>query len=153
MAVAGEISLAEESTSTVVSWYNTAWGKRRKISVDFTKVPSTLTDFPMLINTTDPLWAGGQADGGAFLFTSSDGTTKLDHEINKYDAGTGELIAWVEVPTLSSSTGTDIYIYYDNSKVSIILFDGCKTASDVLAILEKEADILRRIIGSDNDGH
>ena len=113
-SIPGEIFLTTASTSTV-SWYDSDWGKRMKISVDSSKVPSILADFPMLISSIEAFWAGDQADGGGFLFTSSNGTTKLDHEIERYDSPTGELIAWVEIPTLASSTGTDIYIYYDNT--------------------------------------
>ena len=40
------------------------------------------------------------------------GTTRLAHEIERYNTSTGEVIAWVKIPTLSASTGTDIYIYY-----------------------------------------
>ena len=71
---------------------------------------------------TESEWAdslnGGkvdQADGGDILFTSSNGTTKLDHEIESYDNTTGALVAWVEVPTLSYNMDIDIYIYYDNT--------------------------------------
>jgi biopolymer transport protein ExbB len=56
-----------------------------------------------------------QTDGGDIMFTAGDGVTKLDHEIEKYDPTTGELVAWVEVRSLSGSTNTDIYIYYGNT--------------------------------------
>ncbi len=54
----------------------------------------------------------GKGGGGDFVFTSSDGTTKLDHEIEKYVSSSGELWAWVEVPTLSVSADTVLYLYY-----------------------------------------
>ena len=59
-----------------------------------------------------------QSDGDDILFTASDGSTKLDHEIEKYDSTTGELIAWVEVATLQGATNTEIYIYYGNPGAS-----------------------------------
>ena len=34
-----------------------------------------------------------QADGGDILFIAGDGHTKLDHEIERYDETTGELVA------------------------------------------------------------
>src|SRR5207245_2675680 len=49
------------------------------------------------------------------LFTSSDGTTKLSHEIEKYVSSTGELVAWGKVPSVSSSAATAIYMYYGNA--------------------------------------
>ncbi len=104
-------------------WYNSNWQYRNKITIDHTKVPNTdQSYFPVLINSTYTDWkvtgSGGhvgQLDGGDILFTSSDGTTKLDHEIEKYDQTTGELVAWVEVPAVSNATDTDIYIYYGNA--------------------------------------
>lgn len=99
-----------------------AWAYCRKITIYSSKVPNTdQSNFPVLINATDSVWRdtahGGhvaQSDAGDILFTSSDGRTKLDHEIEKYTPSTGELVAWVEVPTLSASNDTDIYIYYGN---------------------------------------
>lgn len=103
-------------------WYDANWLYRKKITIDNTKVTANLSDFPVLINRTDADWKDtangghvGQSDGGDILFTSSDGTSKLDHEIERYTPSTGELIAWVEVPTLSASADTKIYIYYGNA--------------------------------------
>jgi len=49
---------------------------------------------------------------------SSSNPTKLDREIESYDAATGTIIIWVKIPTLSYNTDTDIYVYYRNSSVS-----------------------------------
>ena len=102
-------------------WYNTDWGYRKKITLDSDKVPNTnQSNFPVLISRTDADWKDTdhsghiQVDGGDILFTNSSGT-KLDHEIEKYDGATGELIAWVEVDTLSASADTEVYIYYGNA--------------------------------------
>ncbi|MCL5411956.1 MAG: DUF2341 domain-containing protein [Patescibacteria group bacterium] len=104
------------------TWYNSAWDYRKKITLDHTKVSGDQTYFPVLINRTDTDWRdvshGGkvyQSDGGDILFTSSDRTTKLDHEIESYNALTGALSVWVKVPALSSTADTDLYIYYGNS--------------------------------------
>ncbi|RLI67943.1 hypothetical protein DRO91_09620, partial [Candidatus Heimdallarchaeota archaeon] len=106
-------------------WYNTDWGYRKKITIDHTKVNADLTNFAILYKVTDPDLKDtnhsghvGQSDGGDILFTKSDGTTKLDHEIEKYSSSTGELTAWVEIDSLSSTTDTEIYIYYGNSTCS-----------------------------------
>ncbi|MCP3992392.1 MAG: DUF2341 domain-containing protein, partial [Actinomycetia bacterium] len=45
-------------------------------------------------------------------FTAADGVTLLDHEIESWDSGTGALVAWVRVPSLSSSADTSLYLYY-----------------------------------------
>jgi hypothetical protein len=48
------------------------------------------------------------------MFMELDGVTKLDHEIERYNSSSGELIAWVKIPLLSSTTDTVIYMYYGN---------------------------------------
>ena len=101
-------------------WYNTNWLYRQKITIDSTRVSANMTDFPVLINlaSDSDLAGGAQNDGDDILFTASDETTKLSHEIEKFDGATGELVAWVKVPSLSSSTDTDIYMYYGNASVA-----------------------------------
>lgn len=101
-------------------WYDTNWQYRKKITIDQTKVTADLTNFPVLINLSSDsdLASDAQDDGDDILFTASDEITKLSHEIEKFDGSTGELVAWVKVPSLSSSTNTDIYMYYGNASAS-----------------------------------
>jgi hypothetical protein len=114
---AGNVKLAVKS-----DWYDEAWTHRKQITIDHTKVEASLTNFPVLIGVTDTDLIDtangghvGQSDGGDILFTKSDGTTRLDHEIEKYTPASGELIAWVEVDSLSSTAATVIYLYYGNA--------------------------------------
>jgi hypothetical protein len=103
------------TTPTPGPWYDCNWQARKRITIDHTKVPSTQSNFPVLISLTSDsgLWGRAQADGDDILFTAADGTTKLSHEIEYYSAGT--LVAWVKVPSVSSVTDTIIYMYYGNS--------------------------------------
>ena len=95
------------------------WTERKAITINRGKVPSTQTDFPVLIDITDAsLAAKAQADGDDILFTSGDGSTKIPHEIEVYTTATGRLTAWVKVPSLSSTADTVIYMYYGNSAAS-----------------------------------
>jgi hypothetical protein len=41
--------------------------------------------------------------------------TKLNHEIESYTASTGQLNAWVQIPALSPTADTVIYVYYGNA--------------------------------------
>lgn len=50
------------------------------------------------------------------IFEDTSGT-QLNHEIESYDAGTGQLVAWVEIPSIES-TGTSFYIYYGKDEAS-----------------------------------
>lgn len=108
----GDVKLAIRS-----DWYNAGWGYRKRLTIDHTKVTADLTDFPVLVSLTSDsdLASGAQGNGNDILFTSANGTTKLDHEIEQYVASTGQLVAWVRVPSLSSVIDTAIYIYYNNS--------------------------------------
>ena len=98
-------------------WYNLSWSYRKTITIDFTKVSSgPHTSFPVLVNLpADPnLVAHARAAGQDILFTLGRGT-KLNHEFETYTTATGALIAWVQVPSLSSSANTVLYMYYGNA--------------------------------------
>ncbi|MCH7774014.1 MAG: DUF2341 domain-containing protein, partial [Bacteroidetes bacterium] len=111
---------------TIEAWFkpsSSSWAYKKLITIDYTKVSATLTDFPVLVSVTDVDLKdsdnGGpiQPDGDDILFLKTDGT-KLSHEIEKYDGSTGQLAAWVKIPSLSSSTDTEFYLYYGNSSCS-----------------------------------
>ena len=122
-------SLVASATYTIAgsSWYNTSWSDRTSITIDHTKVAgaSNLSNFPVLVSLTDANLATvvnggnvGLADGSDILFTAADGATKLNHEIEQYNPATGQLIAWVQIPTVSPTTDTVIYVYYGNASAS-----------------------------------
>ena len=100
------------------SWWNISFHYRKKITIDHDQVGSDLTNFPILISITDAnLNSNAQSDGDDIVFTNATGT-KLNHELESYNSGTGALVAWVNVTSLSSSTDTEIYMYYGNSTCS-----------------------------------
>src|SRR3989344_4348850 len=108
------------SRTAKAEWFDDAWHYRKKLVVDHTKVSGTtdLTNFPVLALRTDTDFINkAQSDGDDFIFTDIKGI-KLDHEIEKYDSGTGELIAWVRFPTLYAQTSSVIYLYYGNTTAS-----------------------------------
>jgi len=69
------------------AWYDPAWPSRKAIVLNHTTVPSTQTDFPVLIRLAGDtqVTLQRQYDADDLLFTSADGTTKLDHEIVNAD--------------------------------------------------------------------
>ncbi len=118
--VGGVLFYTYEPKIAEAGWYMTGgtWSYRKTIVVNNVKVEgaSDLNNFPMLVDMTDAdLALYAQADGDDILFTSSDGTTKLDHEIELYTTATGRLTAWVRIPTLDYDNDTTIYMYYGNS--------------------------------------
>jgi hypothetical protein len=98
-----------------VAWYNKAWAYRKKITLATGQISGTHTDFPVLVSVTDAaLITKAQSDFDDILFTSSDGATKLSHEIESFNPATGALVAWVKMPTLSTSANV-LYLYYGNA--------------------------------------
>jgi hypothetical protein len=97
------------------------------ITIDHTKVTggANLTNFPVLISMTDPdlktAANGGfvqNSNGYDISFMDSTGTTKLDHEIERYVPTTGEIDMWVRIPTLSATADTVISMFFDNSSIT-----------------------------------
>jgi len=111
-----------------------AFAYRKTITVNGGQVTGgPLINFPFLFSTTDPdlrtTANGGRvtnANGYDIIFRALDDTTcggpgtspcTLDHEVEKYDPTTGQLIAWVRLPSMND--GTVFYVYYsDNTVVS-----------------------------------
>ncbi len=102
--------------------YANGYQYRRLISTDQTKVSggAPLTDFVMLFTTTQNDLKS-VANGGKVVYASSladirfelaDGGDRLYHQIDKYDPATGELWAWIRIPSLSNSASTKIHMYY-----------------------------------------
>jgi len=122
------------------------WSYRKKITINHTKVEANLTNFPVLISITDTdLRDYAQGDGDDIKFTASDGTTQLDHEIENFDGGTGELVAWVEVLSLSSSTDTDIYMYYGNAT--------CPSQEDVEGTWDTDFEMVQHLKDDPDTSH
>ena len=95
----------------------------KNITIDHTKVSgsSSHTDFPVLISFTDndlrTTSNSGHvqnSNGYDIVFKNADGTSLLTHQVEKYDASTGEYIAWVKVPSLSATSNTELTMYYGN---------------------------------------
>ncbi|MFA5318118.1 MAG: DUF2341 domain-containing protein [Patescibacteria group bacterium] len=99
-------------------WYQDSWTRRMKITINKTYTQGDLTNFPVLISTTTTnISSYARTDGRDIIFTDARGE-KLNHEIEKYNASTGELLAWAKVPYVASSTDTILYMYYGNSGAS-----------------------------------
>ena len=110
------------SWDNLAYWYDPSWSSRKQINIDRTKVSGSLSNFPVFIDTAAP--AAAQDDCDDILFTSSDGITKLDHQIEKdlfettACASGNTIVAWIRTPSLSSSAATTLYMYYGNSSVA-----------------------------------
>ena len=93
------------------------WAKRIKITIDQTDIDANLTDFPVLVKLTSSNFdfSKARSDGFDVRFCSSDGTTLLAFERERHDSTNSLAEYWVKIPSISSSTDTDFYIYYGKS--------------------------------------
>jgi len=103
------------TVGTEVSYLH-EWKYRKKVTVDHDMVKGDLSNFPVLIKTTDSdLATKAQDDGDDILFMDNTGIqNRLYHEIEHFDGSTGELICWVNISSLSESQDTVFYMYYGN---------------------------------------
>jgi hypothetical protein len=105
----------------VVKWYGAGWTSRKTVTIHHTGVAGNLSNFPWLFSVTDANFKSvangglvGNSDGTDILFTAADGVTKLNYEMEHYDPTTGQVVAWIQIPALSSSADTVLYAYYGN---------------------------------------
>ncbi len=124
-----------------------AYSYYRTITIDHTKVPADQSSFTVLVcanstlgnsNTCQTVAGLNQSGGGAHVLNASGydivfstdstcATGLLNWETEKYVASTGELLAWVNFTSISSSTDTSIYMCYGNSAIST--FQGGSTGA------------------------
>ena len=97
----------------------------KTVTINAAQVQGTHSNFPVLISVTDnnlrTVANGGQvtnANGYDIVFTNSDGSQVLSHQIERYTATSGNFIVWVSVPSISSSGNTTLRMYYGNGSVS-----------------------------------
>jgi hypothetical protein len=98
-----------------MTWYDNNWNYRKAITIS--NSGSALTDYQVLVTidtasliTSIP--SKMRSDCGDIRFTSSDGSTLLNHWIES-GANTNSTIIWVKIPSISSGSNT-IYLYYNN---------------------------------------
>ena len=111
-------------------------GYRRAITIDHTKVGSTLTNYTALVSITGDANLKSVSNGGLVIDTggndivfSANGAiaSLLSWEIESYDPAAGDLKAWVKVPTVSSTTDTVFFMNYGNPAYSA--FQGGSTGA------------------------
>jgi len=97
--------------------FGEGWFYRKQITINHSQVAGDLSDFPVLISLTDvDLRDKAQIDGDDILFMDGSGVAnRLFHEIELFNGSTGELVCWVNVPSLLSGGDSVLYLYYGNS--------------------------------------
>jgi len=101
------------------------WDQRVKIAIDHNDIDDALSNFPVLVYLSNS--SGRNNDDVSFVFdelqsdanrkkiavTTSDGTTQCFVEIEKWDDNNQQAWMWVKVPSISNTSDTDLYLYYD----------------------------------------
>lgn len=104
------------------------------ISINAAQVPSTQTDFPVLVSQTDARFKtvgnGGHVQNSSGFdirpYSDSGLTTAITgYALERYNATTGEVVMFIKVGSLSSST-TPIYLAYGNASLTT---DGSSTTT------------------------
>ena len=104
-----------------------AYGNRLKITIPPTYVDSNLSDFPVLIKLSSD--SGLTSFDGTLVFdelasdanrkkiavTTEDGVSQCFVEIEKWSDSSEEAWLWVKVPSVSASSDTALYLYYDST--------------------------------------
>ena len=99
-------------------WYDTDWSYRKKITLNSANISGSdnLTSFPVLISLVDTdLRDDALNNGDDIIFTAGDEVTRLEHEVESYNGTSGNLTAWVMIPSLSATSDTEIYMYYGHA--------------------------------------
>jgi len=104
-----------------------AYGFYHSLTIDHTQVSATLSNYPVLVNFTDANLAtvanGGHVTSSSGFdigfFSDTGANNKLNWEIERYTATTGEVVAWVKLPTVNSGPpNTVFYIFYGDSTIT-----------------------------------
>lgn len=112
--------------SVVLNAQPLGYEHRKLITLNSSQISGTIdhANFPVMIKLLDPALKSTSNGGGVvnpsgydIIFTQSDGSTLLTHELQNYSASTGALLCWVKMPTLSPSADSSIYLYYGKTGV------------------------------------
>ncbi len=120
-------SVTSNSALLTITQVSFGYQYSSNITLDPASGPADLTDFPALISIiTSPDCDRLRTTGNGGHVSSSSGydiiftdqsDNKLDHEIESYDAATGQYVAWIRIPLLSHTASTTIKMLYGNPTV------------------------------------
>lgn len=99
------------------------WAKYKTLTINTTatgggaNVSGTVTNFPVLVRLTtsnaDEILDEALASGADVRFASSDGSTALSYQIERWSSTAADI--WVLVPSVTGNSTTDIRVYWQKS--------------------------------------
>lgn len=122
------------------------WAKRIKITVDSSKVDAALSNFPVpiKISTSSGLTSSdvsayfdelsSDANRKKIAVTTSDGITQCQVEIERHDDANEKAWLHVNLPSISDSVDTDLYLYYDSTHADNSTYVGDTTDAAAQAV-------------------
>lgn len=88
----------------------------KEITIESDYIDASLTNFPILIHdSTGNLLGNILTNASDIAFFNSAKDTQFNHEVERYNSTSGELWAWVNITSISSSADTTLYMYYNDS--------------------------------------
>lgn len=104
-------------TPTAAAWWNNNWANRRTVTINSNNIDEDLLDFPVLVKlSSSNIDFAKVKDGGQDIrFVANDDSTDLNYEIEDWNDGSETADIWVGIPTVSSSSDTQFYMYYNNT--------------------------------------
>lgn len=110
-----------------MAWLS-GWSNRIEITVDNSNVSSDITELPLPVKLGTSVGQNGDDVSAIFdelgsnslkiAVTEGDGTTQLNVEVEKWDSTAEEATLWVSnsTYTITASSTTTLYIYYDSGQ-------------------------------------
>ena len=127
------------------------WTGSRSIVINTTatgaNVANAVTNYPVLVRLTSSqsdVFTTGGSNGASIRFTAADGTTRLQHERERWDSAGKAAEFWVLVPSVAGNANTTIKMFYgkvgaaDSSK-STAVFDTTTTGNAFRAVYHMNA--------------
>ncbi|MHA2083334.1 MAG: LamG-like jellyroll fold domain-containing protein [Candidatus Thorarchaeota archaeon] len=97
--------------AAATTWDVPSFQYRMQLTIPAAQVDADVTNFPTMVSFVDSNLQKAQATGDDIVFVSNGEI--LDHDLERFDKGTGAIVAWVKA-NLSSSSANIITMYYGN---------------------------------------
>jgi len=131
--------------------------KRIKITIDYTKVTATLTNFPLLVKLSSS--SGITANNITNIFTdlvsdanynkimvmTADNVTQCYVEVQSYSTSAETAYLWVKVPSVSSTVDTVLYLYYDTDMAANTTYVGLVATTPAKAVWNSNYKIVTHL--------
>ncbi len=152
LTVTNSSGCSTTSTQRVVvglaSYGNYAFAKQITLNTTSLGITSNLTNFPALLSITDNdlIISGACTDkvynpnGPNYDFAFVSGGSELYYQVESYNTTTGTLLVWVQIPSLTYATNSNISFYYGSTSPTVThntAFFQKTWSSDYLAVFHE----------------